>query len=72
MKKIIFTILTILTCFTIQSVAQNMILGGELSNSAATNIADIDSSISKAAKTGINTVLVPEHWSLMCRIGGRL
>lgn len=65
MKKIIFTILTILTCFTIQSVAQNMILGGELSNSAATNIADIDSSISKAAKTGINTVLVPAQWDLI-------
>lgn len=57
--------MTIIAFFTTQSVAQNMILGGELSNSAATNIADIDSTISRVAKTDLNTVLVPAQWDLI-------
>lgn len=65
MKKILFIILTTLTCFTTQSMGQDLILGGELSNSAATSVADIDSSLSKVAKTGINTVLVPAQWDLI-------
>lgn len=65
MRKISLIILTIIIFFTTQSVAQNMILGGELSNSAATNIADIDSAISRVAKTDLNTVLVPAQWDLI-------
>lgn len=42
-----------------------LILGGELSNSAATSIADIDSVIPRMAQMGLNTVLVPAQWDLI-------
>jgi hypothetical protein len=42
-----------------------LILGGELSNSAATSIADIDSVMPRMARMGLNTVLVPAQWDLM-------
>ncbi len=38
------------------------ILGGELSNSAATSIADIDEVIPRMKSLGLNTVLVPAYW----------
>ena len=40
------------------------ILGGELSNSAATCVADIDSVMPRMARIGLNTVLVPAYWEL--------
>ena len=41
------------------------ILGGELSNSAVSCLADIDSVIPKMVQYGLNTVLVPVYWDLM-------
>ena len=41
-----------------------LILGGELSNSAATCTADIDSVMPRMARLGLNTVLVPAPWDL--------
>ena len=41
------------------------ILGGELSNSAATSVADIDEVMPRMARLGLNTVLVPAYWELM-------
>lgn len=41
-----------------------LILGGELSNSAATSIADIDSVMPRMAALGLNTVFVPAQWDL--------
>src|SRR5574344_507781 len=42
-----------------------LILGGELSNSAATSVADIDEVMPRMHKMGLNTVLVPAYWDLM-------
>lgn len=42
-----------------------LMLAGELSNSAATSKADIDSVLPKMAAIGLNTVLVPAQWDLM-------
>lgn len=42
-----------------------LVLGGELSNSAATSVDDIDNVIPKMAQLGINTVFVPAQWDLM-------
>ena len=42
-----------------------LMLAGELSNSAATSKADIDSVLPKMAEIGLNTVLVPAQWDLM-------
>jgi hypothetical protein len=41
------------------------ILGGELSNSAATSVADIDDVLPGMRALGLNTVLVPAYWELM-------
>ena len=41
------------------------ILGGELSNSAATSVADIDEVMPRMAALGLNTVLVPAYWELI-------
>lgn len=42
-----------------------LMLGGELSNSAATCKADIDSVLPRMAALGLNTVLVPAQWDLI-------
>ena len=41
------------------------ILGGELSNSAATSVEDIDEVLPRMRTLGLNTVLVPAYWELM-------
>jgi hypothetical protein len=47
------------------------ILGGELSNSAATSVADIDEVLPRMRSLGLNTVLVPAYWELMEPIEGK-
>lgn len=42
-----------------------LLLGGELSNSAATSNEDIDNVIPRMHKLGLNTVFVPAYWDLM-------
>ena len=42
-----------------------LILGAELSNSAATSKADIDEVLPRMAAMGVNTVLVPAQWDLL-------
>lgn len=42
-----------------------LMLAGELSNSAATSKADIDSVLPRMAGIGLNTVLVPAQWDLL-------
>jgi len=42
-----------------------LILGGELSNSAATSIADIEEVMPRMKAIGLNTVLVPAYWDLI-------
>ena len=41
------------------------IFGGELSNSAATSVEDIDEVMPRMRALGLNTVLVPAYWELM-------
>ena len=48
-----------------------MILGGELSNSAATSVADIDEVLPRMKSLGLNTVLVPVYWELMEPVEGQ-
>ena len=46
------------------------ILGGELSNSAATSVEDIDEVLPRMKALGLNTVLVPIYWELMEPVEG--
>ena len=45
--------------------SKDLILGGELSNSAATSVKDIDEVMPRMKALGLNTVLVPAYWELM-------
>ena len=47
------------------------ILGGELSNSAATSVADIDDVLPRMKALGLNTVLIPAYWELMEPLEGK-
>ena len=47
------------------------ILGGELSNSAATSVEDINEVMPRMQALGLNTVLVPAYWELMEPVEGQ-
>ena len=49
-----------------------LILGGELSNSAATTVEDIDEVLPRMKALGLNTVLVPVYWELMEPVEGKM
>lgn len=46
------------------------VLGGELSNSAASSVDDIDEVMPRMEALGLNTVLVPAYWELMEPVEG--
>ena len=47
------------------------ILGGELSNSAATSVEDIDEVMPRMRALGLNTVLVPAYWEFVESVEGQ-
>ena len=60
-------LLILLLCMTVGMQAQEdeIILGGELSNSAATSVEDIDEVMPRMKQLGLNTVLVPAYWEFL-------
>ena len=64
MRKILSVIFL---CLSLTGWAQtkDLIFGGELSNSAATSVKDIDEVMPRMKALGLNTVLVPAYWELM-------
>lgn len=69
MKRTLATLLYIIG-FLLPTYSQHVsfpfpILGGELSNSAATSVEDIDEVMPRMKALGLNTVLVPAYWELM-------
>lgn len=65
MKKVIVTICAGLLTLMAGSQESLFILGGELSNSAATCVEDIDEVIPRMKALGLNTVLVPAYWEFV-------
>ena len=53
-------------------VSQFRILGGELSNSAATSVSDIDEVLPRMKALGLNTVLVPVYWEFIEPVEGQM
>ena len=51
-------------------ISQFRILGGELSNSAATSVEDIDEVLPRMKALGLNTVLVPVYWEFLEPVEG--
>ena len=71
MKKLLITLMLV---FALTGSAQGLndpILGGELSNSAATSVEDIDEVMPRMRALGLNTVLVPAYWELMEPVEGK-
>ena len=53
-------------------IPQFRILGGELSNSAATSVSDIDEVLPRMKVLGMNTVLVPVYWEFLEPVEGQM
>ena len=53
-------------------ISQFHILGGELSNSAATSVSDIDEVLPRMKVLGLNTVLVPVYWEFLEPVEGQM
>ena len=53
-------------------ISQFRILGGELSNSAATSVSDIDEVLPRMKSLGLNTVLVPVYWEFLEPVEGQM
>ena len=75
MKRLIISLIALVTmqsAFAVDrlSMLLSPILGGELSNSAATSVADIDEVMPRMRALGLNTVLVPAYWELMEPVEG--
>ena len=76
MRRLIFSLIALVTiqcAFAVDrlSCLPCPILGGELSNSAATSVADIDEVMPRMKALGLNTVLVPAYWELVEPTEGR-
>ena len=76
MKRLIISLIALVTmqsAFAVDrlSMLPSPILGGELSNSAATSVADIDEVMPRMRALGLNTVLVPAYWELMEPVEGQ-
>ena len=63
MKRIITILMSLFVAFNMNAQMENfVILGGELSNSAATSVSDIDEVLPRMKALGLNTALVPVYW----------
>jgi hypothetical protein len=76
MRRLIITLIALVTMQSIfaadrLSALPCPILGGELSNSAATSVEDIDEVLPRMRTLGLNTVLVPAYWELMEPVEGK-
>ena len=68
----VFCLVLMMSVLTVSAQKLNApILGGELSNSAATSVEDIDEVMPRMKALGLNTVLVPAYWELMEPVEGK-
>ncbi|MBR1545276.1 MAG: DUF5597 domain-containing protein [Prevotella sp.] len=65
MKRIKILIIACFAALGLQAQDTPIILGGELSNSAVTSVADVDEVIPRMRALGLNTVLVPAYWEFL-------
>ena len=65
MKRLLLTICAAAATLIATAQSDLFILGGELSNSAATCTADIDDVMPRMKALGLNTVLVPAYWEFL-------
>ena len=73
MKRVISILMSLFVAFSVNAQIKDfVILGGELSNSAATSVEDIDEVLPRMKALGLNTVLVPVYWEFLEPVEGRM
>ena len=73
MKRVITILMSLFVSFSVNAQLKDfVILGGELSNSAATSLGDIDEVLPRMKALGLNTVLVPVYWEFLEPYEGKL
>ena len=73
MKRLLTIAISLILAICVNAQLQGLhILGGELSNSAATSVDDIDEVLPRMKALGLNTVLVPVYWELMEPVEGQM
>ena len=71
MKRMVIYLVLMMSVLTVSAQKLNdPILGGELSNSAATSVEDIDEVLPRMRALGLNTVLVPAYWEFVEPVEG--
>ena len=72
MKRMVSCLVLMMSVLAVSAQKLNdPILGGELSNSAATSVEDIDEVIPRMRVLGLNTVLVPAYWEFVEPVEGK-
>ena len=73
MKRVITILMSLFVTFSVNAQTKDfVILGGELSNSAATSVSDIDEVLPRMKALGLNTVLVPVYWEFLEPVEGQM
>ena len=73
MKRVIIILMSLFVTFGVNAQTKDfVILGGELSNSAATSVSDIDEVLPRMKALGLNTLLVPVYWEFLEPVEGRM
>ena len=73
MKRVITILMSLFVAFSVNAQIKDfVILGGELSNSAATSVEDIDEVLPRMKALGLNTVLVPVFWEFLEPVEGQM
>ena len=72
-KRVILLLMSLLVAYNVNAQMKDFhILGGELSNSAATSVSDIDEVLPRMKALGLNTVLLPVYWEFMEPVEGQM
>ena len=73
MKRVILLLMSLFVTYSVNAQIKDfVILGGELSNSAATSVEDIDEVMPRMKALGLNTVLVPVYWEFLEPVEGQM
>ena len=73
MKRVITILMSLFVAYNVNAQTKDfVILGGELSNSAATSVEDIDEVMPRMKALGLNTVLVPVYWEFLEPVEGQM
>ncbi len=72
MKKVTTLLMSLFMALSMNAqLTDFVILGGELSNSAATSVSDVDEVLPRMKALGLNTILAPVYWEFLEPVEGQ-